>query len=629
MKRKWIMILLSLMVILFIALTACITARGSNVIARPGIYVSAVRGYVDNVEVETQLSGSRILSVRVTKHRETVGMGTLAVDIMPGRIVTAQSVAVDAVTGATLTANAIQAAVINALVEAGANMSEFSRPPPRLTPVDQTINVDVVVVGSGGAGLTAAIEAQNELVNLSGDESRRRNVLVIEKQDTPGGNSIRSLGAWYSGDYPSEGNQARINSGMAGGHWLSNRELLEYMIRNSNRVGEWLRANLLHTGGELIGGGVGGANSQLLIMGMRNRFQSRHGRLMMGVEATEILMSGNRAVGIRATDRSNGGTITINAGTVILATGGFGYNSEKISELNPAFTGFVSNNSPGALGDGIWMAEAVGAGLVHMEYIQSIPTVYMGNRHILEAPRNFGGILLNREGRRFVNDGDFRDVVSNAIIAQTGREAAVLFNQQLLLSVPVYRTDAMVLLDMGILKQYNTLEEVAAYIGCDPAVLRQTLRDWAAFVALPNGPNKRAQDPHANPGSWYTGTEDLSVGPWYSLFVQPGIHFTMGGVAIDLYTQVLAANGLSVTEIPGSNTNAAGQTFNRDGVRITGTPMPGLFAAGEVTGGIHGGTREGGNAMLENQLFGRVAGYNAARYVNNLAPAHPSGFVTR
>ncbi|MCL1837581.1 MAG: FAD-binding protein, partial [Treponema sp.] len=177
------------------------------------------------------------------------------------------------------------------------------------------------------------------------------------------------------------------------------------------------------------------------------------------------------------------------------------------------------------------------------------------------------------------------------------------------------------------MKSYQDLSDVANYIGAPLATLQQTLTEWAEFVAIPNGPNKRAQDPHASPGSIYTGNNDLSTGPWYCLWLAPGIHFTMGGIAVNRNTEVLAASGLSVTDIPGNNTNPQGQTFNRNGVKITGTPIPGLYAAGEVTGGIHGGNREGGNSVLDIQIYGRVAGYNAARYVNNLPPGNPPGFV--
>jgi len=352
---------------------------------------------------------------------------------------------------------------------------------------------------------------------------------------------------------------------------------------------------------------------------------------MDGVKATEILMDGNRAVGIRAIDLRNGGTITINAGAVVLATGGFGYNLERIAQINPAFEGFLTNNTPGATGDGMWMAEAVGGALVHMEHIQTIPLVHRPTRMIigdgLRGPGvNGGAIFLNTSGRRFTDETGFRDVVSVAINAQDQGEIVVLFNERQLRTAVA---DAMELYDMGIISPMHTLEEVAAFVGVPMVVIRQTLEEWANFVALPNDAQKRGRDPHASPGSQYTGNNDLSEGPWYAVWMTPGIHYTMGGLATDLFTQVLASNGLSVTEIPGNNTHAStGETFNRDGIRITGTPIPGLFAAGEITGGTHGGNRQGGNAVLAIQIFGRTAGYNAARYANNLPLGIPAGFTS-
>ena len=588
--------------------------RGRGQIARPGVYITEMRGWNDTIVVETQVDRSRIRSVRVLSHRETLGMGTMAADIMPARIVAAQSLAVDTVTGGTVTANAIRAAVMDALVQAGANMPAFLAPPPALEPVNRTLDVDVVVVGAGGAGFAAAIEAQNELIRISGNQLKRRNVLVIEKQDTPGGNTIRSLGTWFATEAGTPSNIARINSGMEGGHWLSIREMLEYMIIHSSRIRPWLHANLVFPPRIMPPIHEGGCGKGL-IMGMKNRFMQQQGILMYRVKATEILMRGNKAVGIKAIDLNNGGTITINAGAVVLATGGYGANLDKIAELNPAFEGFITNNSPGALGDGIWMAQAVGGAAIHMEHIQSVPTVYRGNRLILEWQRAFGGIFLNAEGRRFVNEPDFRDIVSNAIMEQGG-SVALLFNEAILGG-----GDGLSLLEMGVLRPLHTLEEVAAFVGAPVANIRETVQKWNALVAVPQ-PARRAQD-WIQPGTQFAGANDLSQGPWLAIFVSPGIHFTMGGVVTDIYTRVLREEGLSVTEIPGFNTNALGQTFNRDGIRVTGTPIPGLFAAGEVVGGIHGGNREGANAMLENQLFGIVAGYNAARFVNNLPPTCP------
>jgi fumarate reductase flavoprotein subunit len=195
---------------------------------------------------------------------------------------------------------------------------------------------------------------------------------------------------------------------------------------------------------------------------------------------------------------------------------------------------------------------------------------------LTESIRNQGGILLNTEGRRFTGEANFRDVVAAAILSQNQGHAALVFNQA------IVDTNANVqgYADIGLITPYSTLEEVAGYIGAPHAVVRETMEQWNRNVANRNDPVFDTN---------FDWNRNLSAGPWYALFVAPGIHHTMGGVRINDRTEVLTA---------------------------AGNAIPGLFAAGEVTGGIHGGNRIGGNAILDILFFGRIAGENAAAFVN-------------
>jgi fumarate reductase flavoprotein subunit len=628
-KTRWFMVLLTGLLVLGLGLTACLTESGSGGAKEmvPGTYVTEQRGFVDMVKVATTVDRSRILSVEVLEHHETYGIGSFAVEQMPNRIVLHQSAWADTVSGATTTSLAIVAAVEEALLDARADPSGFASGSSKPPSDNREIDVDVVVVGAGGAGLAAAITARNEGMNT----------LIIEKMDVPGGNTIRSSGGYNTGTLvDGAANRQLFPRTLEAGHWLNCIELLQYMVANSNNIQPWLQNQ-----GIAGGSGNNSGAARILIMNLLNRYELQGGKIMYKVRATDIKMSGNKAVGIIATDLSNGRTLTINAGAVVLASGGFGANYQKCVELDPFLEGFITNNSPCATGDGIWMAEAVGAGLVQLNEIQTHPTVEQKTRNMLtEGIRSgSGGILLNTSGHRFVNDMGFRDVVSAAILAQDQKKAALLFNEELMSNANIreYR-------DIGLVTPYQTLDEVAEYMGCDPAVLKQTLTEWAAFVHEPNNAEKRSKDPHVQPGSQSTSSNDLTVGPWYCVYVGPGIHHTMGGLAINTYTQVLSKTSLLVEDLPWAGgisqsyplyfnfvgTDISGSVNpegdNRDGVKITGTPIPGLFAAGEVTGGIHGGNRQGGNAIADILVFGRTAGYNAARFVNNQAPAYPSGY---
>ena len=572
MKRGWILIVSILLV--FGMMTGCGSTGETKTSMTPGVYTAEMRGYVGMINVETTVDSSKIIAVKVLKNKETVGIGSFAVEYMPDRIVKGQSIAVDTVSGATMSSKAILGAVTDTLQQANANMDKFKVPPPKPAAQDQTLNVDVVVVGAGGAGLAAGVEARN----------KGKNALIIDKMDVPGGNTIRSSGEFNVAGSPEEIQahkgrydvDAFVKFTMDGGHNINNRSLVELMIKNSYSVVEWLKAqgmdpriNETYTAYFVTGEARG------LILALAKRFESLGGKIMYGVRATDILMKDGQAVGIKAHDK-NGGIVTINAKAVVLATGGFGYDVEWCARLDPKLKGFVTNNSPSATGDGMKMADAIGAQLIDMEQIQIHPTIHQASSTMLtEAIRNSGGILLNTSGKRFTNEVNYRDVVSAAILSQDQKKACLLFNKDLMGNNP----NVLGYLEIGLITPYQTLDDVAKYMGVDPAVVKDTVATWNSYVAQKNDPEFQ---------SAFSWIRDLSTGPYFALWVAPGIHHTMGGVKIDEKTEVISNKGAVI---------------------------PGLFAAGEVTGGVHGGNRIGGNAILDTQFFGRTAGDSAAAFV--------------
>ena len=278
------------------------------------------------------------------------------------------------------------------------------------------------------------------------------------------------------------------------------------------------------------------------------------------------------AKGIVATGKT-GNTVTVSADAVILATGGFGANLEMVASYQPSLEGFMTTNAAGLQGQGIKMAEAVGAATVNMDQIQIHPTVqYNSAALITEGLRGDGAILVNAEGKRFIDEVGTRDVVSAAEIAQTGSYSWLIVDQRML--------DASATIAGYVKKGFTffgaTYEELAAAIGVDAAAFAETMNNWNSYVAAQNDPDF-GRVSFANP---------LDTAPYYAIKVTAGIHHTMGGVQINTETQVLNTEGAAI---------------------------PGLYAAGEVTGGVHGANRLGGNAVSDFVVFGRIAGEQAAQ----------------
>jgi len=573
--KKFVALLLSLL--LMLSLVACgQTDDGEDATAAmaPGKYTAEYRGYKDLVKVETEVDADRIVAVKVVDHKETLGMGTRAVEIMPERIVAAQSVAVDAVSGATATSMAILAAVRDALEQAGADLDQFRVEPEPPTPQDATYDTDIVVIGGGAAGLSAGLEAAR-----SGAE-----VILVEKMDIVGGNTIRSSGAFNVAGHPiqleaGKGRtdvEAFIEFTMTGGHNLNDPELVRYMIENSAGVVDWLEeVGFKPVTGETYNAFYVEGYAPGLIVGLEERFLAQGGKILLGTKATEIIMKDGTAAGVIC-EGPDGGTVTINADAVIIASGGFGANLDMVVELDPSLEGFVTNNSPGATGDGILMAQAVGAAVRDMNEIQIHPTVHVPTATLItEGCRGSGGILVNTSGKRFTDECNYRDVVSAAILEQDQQFAYLIINQEIVDG----NANIQGYYEIGVLKKFDTIADLADFVGVEEAVLQETLDTWNSYVA-------QQHDPEFN--SQFSWIRDLSEGPWYSVEIAPGIHHTMGGIEINTKSEVISTQG---------------------------SPIPGLYACGEVTGGVHGGNRVGGNAILDCLVFGTTAGREAAAYV--------------
>lgn len=597
------------------------------------------RGNSGPVTVEVVATPEKIISVEIIEQDETVGIGTAAIDEIPEAIVNAQSLQVDEISGATITSDAIKAAVRQALESAGFDPDGYGQTAAaengagadnngEAAPESQNIDTQIVVVGAGGAGMTAAIEAAD-----AGAE-----VVIVESQAMVGGNSVRSTGGLNAAktDYQDEnefaetaGVEKTLESAeeayadneaisaladivqgqwdayqespegyfdsmelmeldtLIGGKGVNDPELVETLCSNSADAISWLESigasltSVSSFGGASVkrihrpldeDGKVVPVGSYLVPI-LEENLEKRGIEVLLNTTAEEILVDGSKVCGIRATGK-DGGEIVVNADAVILATGGFGANLAMVSELDPALEGFMTTNAPGAQGQGIVMAEAIGAGTVDMDQIQIHPTVQADTAALItEGLRGDGAILVNAEGQRFIDEVGTRDVVSAAEIAQTGSYSWLVMDQAM--------ADASSVIQGYIEKGYTvtgeTYEALAEEMGVDGAAFEETMNNWNTYV-------ENQEDPDFGRTSF---ADALDTAPYYAVKVTAGIHHTMGGLTIDTDAHVLD---------------------------VDGNVIPGLYAAGEVTGGIHGANRLGGNAVSDFVVYGRIAGTQAAAY---------------
>jgi fumarate reductase flavoprotein subunit len=576
-----------LTVLMVISLGAC--SQPKTDAFKGGTFTGTAKGFAGDITVEVTIDDNKtITDVKVVEHTETEDIGGKALETLAQDVVALNSSQVDTVTTATVTSLAFIEAVNAAITDAGLNPEDFV--PGEVGAVektDETLDVDIVIIGAGGAGMAAGITAAQE----------GKSVIIVEKAPMVGGNTSRATGGMNAAGshYQEEAGiedsvELFVEDTIKGGHGLNNPDLVQVMAENSADAIVWLDS----IGAELSNvGKAGGAsvnrahrpvdeNGKILSVGTYLVTKLEEACIDNGVEilletqATEIVMEDGVAVGIIA----NSPTVnyTINAGAVIVASGGFGGNLEMVAELKPELEGYVSTNAPTLTGDGIKMAEAVGAATVDMEQIQIHPTVVQANGALItESLRGDGAILLNAEGKRFIDETQTRDVVSANVIAQTDSYAWLIVNQAMFDDSTVVQK----YVDQEYLIAAEDVAALAELIGADEAVIQESLDAWNTAIETQN-------DAECGREGLDTIAYNVSEGPYYAVKIAPGIHHTMGGIMI--------------------NTNA-------EVIDTEGNVIPGLYAAGEVTGGVHGGNRLGANAVTDIIVYGRIAAQQAAKYI--------------
>ena len=544
------------------------------------------------ITVEVTATEDTIYQIKVLEEEETEGIGSVATDELPGLIYEAQSLQVDSIAGATVTSDAVKAAVVNALENAGFDPNNFMREVEAAAPVEKTdeeLECDVVVVGAGGAGLTASVLATQE----------GQNVILLEKMPFVGGNSLRAEGGMNAADTKVEAELGITDSTVDNfvedtlrlGHDLANPDLVRTMAENSAEAVDWLYSidaplpEVVATGGtthKYLHKPEGGLPvGEYLVEKLKTQAENLGIDVRVGTKATEILMDNGQAVGVMAEDAEH--VYTIHAKAVVITAGGFGANFDLMASYDESLRNAVTTNHSGATGDGILMAQAVGADTVDMEQIQLHPTVIQSDGTLVsESVRSHGAIIVNTEGKRFVNDLAGRDVVSQAELKQPDGYCFIIFDQHLQDEVALTQK----FIDRGFTITGNTYEELAANMGLTGEAATNfvnTMNTWNESVA------KGVDEEFGRDNGM---DADLSTAPYYAIKIAPGIHHTMGGIKINTNAEVIDTNG---------------------------NVIPGLFAAGETTGGIHGGNRVGGNAVCDFIVFGRIAGKSASDFAGSVA----------
>ena len=597
MKKRFIAILTAVMMLM-----TCTAVCAETITQTAG--TATVQGFGGEITVSVVLEDGNIISVEMSGDGETAGIGSKILEEWPAAFVEYNGI-VDTYSGATfagITRQAVIEAMRLALENAGVNPDDYLRElADDETSVDMTIETDIAVIGAGGAGMVAALTASDAgksvLVEF-GENAGLEKTLATAAEKYADNEAITTLAAtvkeqWEAWQAAPEGYfdspELFALDTLIGGKGLNDPELVNTLVNNSAAAIEWLSTvgadlhNVAAFGGASVKRIHRPVNEEgktvsvgaYMVPILEQACAARNNlAILTDVTAEKLLTDETGAVvGVEAVGKA-GNKITVKAKAVILATGGFGANLEMVSSYAPQLEGFMTTNAAGVQGQGILMATELGAATVDMEQIQIHPTVQADTASLItEGLRGDGAILVNANGERFIDEVGTRDVVSAAEIAQPGSFSWLVVDQKMVDASSVIQG----YINRGLMVSGESYEELAANLGIPADTFAATMAAWNGCVAEKNDPDF-GRTSFAQP---------LDTAPYYAVKVTAGIHHTMGGLKIDTETHVLKEDG---------------------------TVIPGLFAAGEVTGGVHGGNRLGGNAVADIVVFGRIAGAQAAEY---------------
>ena len=563
------------------SMAAPVTAEGTGV------------GKHGDITVAVTFDAGKIQDIKIVKNAENPILAKKVFTDLKDQVVALSSTDVDLISGATFSAKGFIDAVNDAAKKAGVTLAKADKKALKKAAreLPKTSNYDVVVIGAGGAGFSAAITARNAGAN----------VVLLEKMPAVGGNSLIS-GAemnvaknWVQPKLGINDDSPELHAQdtFKGGDGKGDMKVINVMTHEALDAAKWCRDylgvrfeddNLFFFGGHsrkraLIP--VGHTGTEFIA-----KFQAKADELgipvITNMKAEELIKNKDgRVVGVKAT--MDGSEYTFNAkGGVVLATGGFGANPEMVKKYNPKIDErFKTTDAPGTTGEALYMAERAGAQLVNMGYIQTYPICdpISGAIELIADARFDGAIMLNQEGKRFVEELQRRDVLSEAILNQTGQYCWVLWNDnigKISNTVKAHANEYEAFTKQGVMTTCDDLKCIADFTKIPFDQLQKTVKRVSDMAGKGNDKdfNHRA------------GLMDMQQGKYYVIKAVPSTHHTMGGVRINEKAEALTAEGKVI---------------------------PGLWAAGEVTGVTHGTNRLGGNAYTDIIVFGRIAGEAAAK----------------
>lgn len=574
------------------AAAAVVAAFMGAAVASPVVQEGTGVGKHGNVKVAVTFDNGKIQDIKVLSQKENPVLAQRVFKDLRQEVIDTNSVDVDVISGASFSSKGLLDAVSDAAKKAGVKLSKAGKKSLKKASmaIPRESTYDVVVIGAGGAGFSAAITAK----------AAGANVVLLEKMPAVGGNSLISgaeMNAARNWVQPKLGiyddsPELHAMDTYKGGDKKGDFKVISVMTHNALDAAKWCRDylgvrfednNLFFFGGHsrkraLIP--VGHTGTEFI-----TKFQAKANQLgipvITNMKAEELIKDKNgRVVGVKAT--MDGNSYVYHAkGGVVLATGGFGANAKMVAKYNPEIDSrFKTTDAPGTTGEALYMAQRAGAQLVNMQYIQTYPICdpISGVIELIADARFDGAILLNQKGKRFVEELDRRDVISKAILAQPGAYAWVLWNDKIgsvSNTVKEHANEYDVFTKQGIMKTCDDLKCIAEFTKIPYDSLKGTIDRVDSMTGKGND-----KDFHHR-----AGLVDMSQGKYYVIKAVPSVHHTMGGVRINEKAQALDAKGKVI---------------------------PGLWAAGEVTGVTHGTNRLGGNAYADIIVFGRIAGKAAA-----------------
>ena len=550
----------------------------------PGTYEGEAIGRNGPVKVQVTVAKDRIESIRVVSHNESAGLSDAPINTLPKTIVDKQSLAVDVFSGATFSSKAVIGAVENALKKATKDIKPLLIAPAVTAavkpPKDET--VDVLVVGSGISGMVAGITAAE----------KGSNVLIIEKQGmlgagdsmnistgiTAGGSRlIKQLGIENATakDYAdflvkqAATKKVPINEKNVRTYAMRGGELVDWLMDLGVPFGRFQKDKWFHITKD------GSAPGPHIVRALSKKIADDNINYRLNSQVVDLLMKDGKVVG--ATVKTGAGSYKVNAKAVVMATGGFSASHELVKKWAPEWVGRPTTGAVSLTGDGILMAQKVGAQTVAMQeikanYLCHPLTARDGVSLTAITPYN---ILINHEGKRFVDEGHASiNFKSRAMMKQTGHEAYAIVDQTAMDNLKLMRNYAAA----GYFVKANTVEELASKLKVDQKAFIKTMKDYMAACQAGKDPefNRRIQYP-------------IARAPFYAALVTPSMQSTYGGIKTDEKAQALNADN---------------------------KPIAGLYAAG-ATSGHEAYANEVGFAAIIGLVYGKIAGENAAAYAKS------------